>query len=69
MKVVEGQLERLQGMVEQFRKDKSMPAELIRDYAEGMVKDQAVAPDVLRNTVNTHPDVSPESGKLVKIST
>ena len=69
MKVVEGQLERLKSMVEQFHSDKTLPAEIIRDYVEGMVKDQAVAPDVLRNTVQSHPDVSPTSGKLVKVTT
>lgn len=69
MKVAEGQLERLQQIAELFRTDKYMPGELIREYVSSMVKDQAVAPDVLRNTVQTHPEVTPDSGKVVKVTT
>ncbi|WP_243357965.1 hypothetical protein [Fundidesulfovibrio terrae] len=73
MKVAEGQLELLQHVAEQLRTDKSLAGELIREYIDGMVKDQAVAPDVLPNTVHIkhdkepvrHPDVSPDSGRVV----
>ncbi|GFK95018.1 hypothetical protein NNJEOMEG_02866 [Fundidesulfovibrio magnetotacticus] len=69
MKVAEGQLELLQDIAEFLRYDKSMPSELIRTYVGEMVKDQAVAPDVLQNTVHVTPDIDGETGKLVKYKT
>lgn len=69
MKVAEGQLENLQRAADLLRSDKSMPSDLIREYVEGMVKDQAVAPDVVPSTVKIHPEISPETGKLITFTT
>lgn len=69
MKVLEGQLEFLQKVVELAHNDKSLPGELIRTYVSSMVKDQAVAPDVVKNNVAITPDVDGDTGKLVKYKT
>lgn len=66
MKVLEGQLEFLQMVSDLTKSDHSLAGEIIQIHVDNLVKDQAVAPDVVKNTVAITPDIDGDTGKLVK---
>ncbi len=65
IKLVDGQLDFWKLTSEFSEISHSLASNLFRDYIKAVETTQAIAPDVVPSTVNVHPMIESDTGKLV----